>query len=375
MTHEEARELLLDLAYGELETGDRRKLEEHVAGCAECEAELAGILRTRAAAGRLPDPVVPGRRAELVEAARLAVAKPVAQRRSRWSRATPWIAAAATVAVVGGVTLRWLGETPRKAASEDRVVAIAPAAPAPAERPARAEAPPAPAAARSTDALASREKAELKGERLAAAGASSVSPSESPLPPSAKRREAAVPPSASAAFVSMDLESGASFRVNSAGCATRHSPFSTFEIPARLIALETGEGEPRMKQWLATFDYGNQDVSGGLDRFWMGSTLRITPDEQVVFLARLQRGQFPVAKKNLELVQATLARDSGPGWRLVAKTGSSSTGEGWLVGWVEVEGGGCAFALHLDASSQDGLTPVLPGMARDFLRQSGCIPP
>jgi beta-lactamase class D len=319
--------------------------------------------------------VVPGRRAELVEAARLAVAKPVAQRRSRWSRATPWIAAAATVAVVGGVTLRWLGETPRKAASEDRVVAIAPAAPAPAERPARAEAPPAPAAARSTDALASREKAELKGERLAAAGASSVSPSESPLPPSAKRREAAVPPSASAAFVSMDLESGASFRVNSAGCATRHSPFSTFEIPARLIALETGEGEPRMKQWLATFDYGNQDVSGGLDRFWMGSTLRITPDEQVVFLARLQRGQFPVAKKNLELVQATLARDSGPGWRLVAKTGSSSTGEGWLVGWVEVEGGGCAFALHLDASSQDGLTPVLPGMARDFLRQSGCIPP
>jgi beta-lactamase class D len=107
----------------------------------------------------------------------------------------------------------------------------------------------------------------------------------------------------------------------------------------------------------------------------MGSSLRISPDEQVAFLGRLQRGQFPVAKKNLEIVKETLAQDSGPGWRLVAKTGSSSTGEGWLVGWVEVAGGGCAFALHLDAPSHDEPTRVLPGMARDFLRQAGCIPP
>jgi beta-lactamase class D len=368
MTHEEARELLLDLAYGELENDDRRKLEEHVAGCAACEAELSAILRTREAAGRLPDPVLPGRRAELVEAARLAVAKPSAPRQSRWSRAAPWIAAAAMVVVVGGVTLRWLGETPRQEGSAARVVAIAPAAPAAAEKPARAAATAPPASSRTADALASREKTEMKGERLAAAGASSVSPS-------AKKAEAALPPSTSVAFVSLDLKSGSYIRVNPAGCATRHSPFSTFEIPARLIALETGEGEPRMKQWLATFDYGNQDVSGGLDRFWMGSSLRISPDEQVAFLGRLQRGQFPVAKKNLEIVKETLAQDSGPGWRLVAKTGSSSTGEGWLVGWVEVAGGGCAFALHLDASSHDELTRVLPGMARDFLRQAGCIPP
>jgi beta-lactamase class D len=368
MTHEEARDSLLDLAYGELEIEDRRKLEAHVAGCAECEAELAAIARTREAAGRLPDPVLPGRRAELVEAARLAVAKHSAPRQSRWSRPAPWIAAAAMVVVVGGVTLRWLGETPRQEASADRVVATAPAAPAEAEKPARAEPAPAPASSRPADALASREKAEMKGEGLAAAGAS-------PRSPSAKRAEAAFPPSTSVAFVSLDLKSGAYFRVNPAGCATRHSPFSTFEIPARLIALETGEGEPRMKQWLATFDYGNQDVSGGLDRFWKGSSLRISPDEQVAFLARLQRGLFPVAKKNLEVVQETLAKDLGPGWRLVAKTGSSSTEEGWLVGWVEVAGGGCAFALHLDASSHDEMNRVLPGMARDFLRKAGCIPP
>jgi len=129
-----------------------------------------------------------------------------------------------------------------------------------------------------------------------------------------------------------------------------------------------------MKQWLATFEYGNQDVSGGLDRFWLGRSLRISPDEQVEFLARLQRGKFPVARRNLELVKEVLTQESGAGYRLIAKTGSSSDGEGWLVGWVESPGGGCAFALHLNAPSYEEMARVRSGLAREFLRQAGCIP-
>ena len=129
-----------------------------------------------------------------------------------------------------------------------------------------------------------------------------------------------------------------------------------------------------MKQWLATFEYGNQDVSGGLDRFWLGRSLRISPDEQVEFLARLQRGKFPVARRNLELVKEVLTQESGAGYRLIAKTGSSSDGEGWLVGWVESPGGGYAFALHLNAPSYEEMARVRSGLAREFLRQAGCIP-
>jgi beta-lactamase class D len=195
--------------------------------------------------------------------------------------------------------------------------------------------------------------------------------------------------------------------VNPEGCATRFAPFSIFEIPASLIGLETGVvnepdrawqqdqtlrtalsrsigwyfsevairvGEPRMKQWLATFDYGNQDVSGGLDRFWLGGSLRISPDEQVEFLARLQREEFGVAKRNLDLVKEVLAQESSAGTRMIAKTGSSSDGEGWLVGWVESGGGGCVFALHLNSSSLEDMVRVRAGLARDFLRRAGCIP-
>jgi len=386
MTHEEAREMLLDLAYGELEPAGRAAVLQHVSGCAGCAAELESMIRTRAAAGLLPDPDAPGGREELIEAARKAMARSVSRGRS-WARPAAWMAAAAVVLVVGGVTLRWLDETPRREVGADRVVAAAPAAP---------EAPPAPAlpaapAGAGADALASRERAaEAKADAPAAAAKAR---------PAAASEAPGFPPGVTGAFASLDLRSGAWFRVNPDGCTTRHSPFSTFKIPSSLIGLETGVvkedqglraalagsivpyfrelatrvGEPRMKRWLATFDYGNQDLSGGLDRFWLGSTLRISPDEQVTFLATLVRGQFPVARKNLDLVKEVLTQELEPGYRLIAKTGSSPDGEGWLVGWVESPAGTCAFALHLKTSSYEDMARIRPGLARDLLRQAGCL--
>jgi beta-lactamase class D len=450
MTHGQARELLLDLAYGEVGEDERRALEEHLAGCAECAAELAGILSTREAAARLPDPGLPGGRDGILEAARRAVAAPGRTRRPRWSRPAAWVAAAATVVVVGGLTLKWLGEAPRRQVETEEVVAVLPAAPVPGPAPAPGLAPapvPAPgvppaaseaaparekvarpstapsvATPRPAAAPASREMTDARAEERAAAGAS----------PSAARarRGDDFPEGTTGAFVALDLAAGTYFRVNPGGCATRHSPFSTFKIPSSLIALETGVvkdpgerwrwdadrypppspapggdyvrlwqqdqdlrtalsrsivwffreaatrvGEPRMRQWLHTFHYGNEDLSGGIDRFWLGSSLRISPDEQVAFLADLQRGRFPVAKANLELVKEILVQESGPDWRLVAKTGSSFSGEGWLVGWVERAGGGCAFALHLQARSFDEMAGARGGIARDLLRRAGCLPP
>jgi len=297
------------------------------------------------------------------------------------------MAAAAVVLVVGGVTLRWLDETPRREVGADRVVAAAPAAPEPPPAPALPAAPPGAGA----DALASRERAaEAKADAPAAAAKAR---------PAAASEAPGFPPGVTGAFASLDLRSGAWFRVNPDGCATRHSPFSTFKIPSSLIGLETGAvkeeqglrtalagsivpyfrevatrvGEPRMKQWLATFDYGNQDLSGGLDRFWLGSTLRISPDEQVAFLAKLERGQYPVARKNLDLLKEVLTQEPDAGYRLIAKTGSSPDGEGWLVGWVESPAAICSFALYLRSKSYEDMARIRPGLARDFLRQAGCI--
>jgi beta-lactamase class D len=428
MTHEEARDRLLDLVYGELDPAEQQQVEGHVSGCAGCAAELAAMARTRAAAGLLLDPDPPGGRAELVEASRRAVAEMARPRPARWSRPAAWMAVAATILAVGGVTMRLLDDGPRREATADRVVGSAPA-----ERSIeRAPSAPAPAG---TGARESRERMAIAGEGASPAkGAKSASLDATAQPSSAKAEgkaaPAALPPGTSGEFVSLDLRTGKRFRMNPDGCSTRFAPFSTFKIPASLIGLETGVvkdpdekwswdaakypppspapggdyilawqrdqtlrtalsrsivwyfrelasrvGEPRMKQWLATFEYGNQDVSGGLDRFWLGRSLRISPDEQVEFLARLQRGEFPVARRHLDLVKDVLTQEASAGYRMMAKTGSSSDGEGWLVGWVESTGRGCAFALHLKAPSYEEMARVRAGLAREFLRQAGCIPP
>jgi TolA-binding protein len=70
----EFAELLLDLAYDEIEEGEARRLREHAAACTACTAELEGILLTRKLAGALPkpDPIPRFEDAVLAEAERAA---------------------------------------------------------------------------------------------------------------------------------------------------------------------------------------------------------------------------------------------------------------------------------------------------------------
>ena len=106
----------LELLYGELPGDDRATLETHLAGCASCRAELAGLQSTRAAARRALDADEPPARAHqaILRAATAAVAakqpKPIEARvaaprpsfwerwRARWT--LPTFATLGAVAVV-----------------------------------------------------------------------------------------------------------------------------------------------------------------------------------------------------------------------------------------------------------------------------------
>ncbi len=107
MTHEDARDLLLELAYGELAPGAARDVSRHVAASDACAAELDRIAAVRGMASRLgegPGPSAP--RDELVRTARSAVAARPARR--WWTRPATlsFAGAAAVVAIVAGVTLK-----------------------------------------------------------------------------------------------------------------------------------------------------------------------------------------------------------------------------------------------------------------------------
>lgn len=110
-------------------------------------------------------------------------------------------------------------------------------------------------------------------------------------------------------------------------------------------------GLRKIQNYLTSIEYGNQDASGGLadpgpsDPFWVNSSIKISPKEQVDFLQRMIRTQLPISSRAIQMTKAILFKEELPdGWKLFGKTGwsgSNITKDGktlehsWFVGWIE----------------------------------------
>jgi len=203
---------------------------------------------------------------------------------------------------------------------------------------------------------------------------------------------------------------------------TGHLPASTFKIPHALIALETGvvadtdkevirwDGVPReieewnrdhtlrtamqysvvpvfqqianrigaerMKQFVDAFDYGNRDIGGALDRFWLDGNLRISPLEQIEFLQRFYSGELPVSKRSLTLVKDILPVEKTDDAAIRYKTGTvgkdGKAAFGWLVGYAERGEAVSFFAMNIDIHGAPHLAQRL-AMTRSLLKRAGAI--
>jgi beta-lactamase class D len=176
-------------------------------------------------------------------------------------------------------------------------------------------------------------------------------------------------------------------------------PASTFKIPNSLIALETGVvadpdkdvfkwdgvirsieawnrdhtlrsaiavsavpvyqeiarriGQEQMQKYVDLLEYGNRDIGGGIDQFWLTGNLRIDPVQQVDFVDRLRRGTLPVAKRSQDLVRDILPVTKAGEAVIRAKSGllGAEIGKpslGWMVGWAEKGSAATVFALNMD---------------------------
>lgn len=117
----------------------------------------------------------------------------------------------------------------------------------------------------------------------------------------------------------------------------------------RKLAVDIGPA--RMKAHLDAFGYGNADMTGGQDAFWLtGGGLAISAPEQVAFLTRLVEGTLPVTPTAMATVRAAMPTETSGDATLHWKTGTSR-GErhwtAWLVGWVERTDGNHVFACWL----------------------------
>jgi beta-lactamase class D len=215
--------------------------------------------------------------------------------------------------------------------------------------------------------------------------------------------------SVSGTFTMLNDQTGNFVRYDPKRAATRYLPASTFKISNSLIALETKVatspdflikwdptqnpqqpwwppiwakdhtmrtalpnsdvwyyqeiarrvGQGRMQSFVNRFGYGNRDISGGIDQFWLTGGLRISADEQVDFLRRFYKGQLGLSNTTTQTVKDLLVLEQTPQYRLSGKSGWAGLGEasapqlGWLVGYLERDGNVYFFAMNIDIKKNE----------------------
>ena len=89
-------------------------------------------------------------------------------------------------------------------------------------------------------------------------------------------------------------------------------------------------GAERLQQYVDRFDYGNRDVSGdagknnGLSMSWVGSSLKISPVEQVAFLRKMVNRQLPLTPHAYDMTSRIMKPVMlANGWQVQGKTGTA----------------------------------------------------
>lgn len=185
----------------------------------------------------------------------------------------------------------------------------------------------------------------------------------------------------------------------------RYSPYSTFKIVSTLMGLEEGivtsknstllydgsiywydlwnnnlnleeafqnscvwyyhqiiyqMSQHTVQEYLDYLDYGNLDISqwegtgnnpkADLNGFWLGSSLKISPREQVYLLKYLFEEETIFKAEHIHLVQELMCIDTA---NIYGKTGSGST-ESWYVGYFELNNERVYFAIFIHGSNVSG---------------------
>lgn len=195
---------------------------------------------------------------------------------------------------------------------------------------------------------------------------------------------------ACALVLTRDRHNESRFEFGPQQCQLPQSPCSTFKIPNALIGLQEGVvsgpehlkkwdgierqreetnrdhnlssairdsvvwyfqslardvGSASMQKWLNALDYGNRDISAGIDRFWLGSSLKIDANRQLDLIKSLSHQTLPFKPEFQQQLSDMLIQESSLAGTLHAKTGSclgngtDQPDHGWFIGWIDWDTG------------------------------------
>lgn len=114
-------------------------------------------------------------------------------------------------------------------------------------------------------------------------------------------------------------------------------------------------GASQMQAWLTKAQYGNANISGGIDLFWLKGGLRITPRQQIEFLKKLNTNKLPFSKRSVDIVKQIMIEKQTNAYTIRSKTGwaiPENHNIGWYVGYIETADNTYYFATCVQKDGQ-----------------------
>ena len=157
---------------------------------------------------------------------------------------------------------------------------------------------------------------------------------------------------------SWDLPAGVDPYINV--CKGEHNPHTWIRDSCLWYSriLTSKLGMKKFQNYVTKFSYGNMDLSGGLTNAWVSSSLKISPDEQTVFLQKIADRKFPISHVSYDNTKKIMfIQEMAGGWNLYGKTGNGNQIDkngnktdlqhGWFVGYIEKGNRRIMFASHV----------------------------
>ncbi|QHI73395.1 penicillin-binding transpeptidase domain-containing protein [Aminipila terrae] len=117
-------------------------------------------------------------------------------------------------------------------------------------------------------------------------------------------------------------------------------------------------GKEEVQKELNELQYGNCDISQwegsnvnplpDLNGFWLDSSLKISPIEQVNILRSIFQGNTEYSQENISTLKNIMLAEKDTDLSVYGKTGTGTSGNAWFVGFCENNSAKYYFAVYLD---------------------------
>lgn len=118
-------------------------------------------------------------------------------------------------------------------------------------------------------------------------------------------------------------------------------------------SLDEQLGSASVSDYIQKIGYGNGNIRGAFPTYWMESSLKISPIEQVELLTKLYDNSFDFDEENIDALKDAIRLSTHDGITLYGKTGTGRVDgqdvNGWFVGFVETNDQTYFFATNIGA--------------------------